>query len=355
MKSVRTHSEFRPETSQALADMKHKLLSWAGLAAIFILLLSAAVAVNQLYSLSLLMGAIHPAAGYAFLGAWALFLLIVIFRGYRLWAAPKIPQLPESEGGKHFNAYVSYRSKAMRAHPSHPDGSKKERDLRWLRTDMKFLEVDALNTTKQMAIKNFFIGAFAQNTSYGTTTSLMNNLKLVWSIYAMHHQEHSVKEFLVLLRSVYACLPLSDFNKEELPAHIKPIIQCSFSNTLSSLLPGGNLLTPFFLNLFLAGATNTYLTCLAGIITSRHCQMLSREDKQGIVQQSMFEASFMLKEIVKECNPILSVTISNAVKKAGIESLDTVPIPSTGSSVAQDIVSHLASSIKHIIRESGKE
>ena len=114
-------------------------------------------------------------------------------------------------------------------------------------------------------------------------------------------------------------------------------------------------MTPFFLNLFLAGATNTYLTCLAGIITSKHCQMLSQEDKQEIIQQSMFEASFMLREIVKECNPILSVTISNAVKKAGIENLDTVSASSTGSSVAQDIVSHLASSIKHIIRESGQE
>ena len=335
--------------------MKKKLMSWAGLAAIFVLLLAMAIAVNQLYSLSLLIGAIHPFAGYSFLAAWALLFMIVAASGYRLWAAPKVPPLADSEGGKHFDAYISYRAKAMRVHSAHPDANRKGRDLRWVRTNMKFLEVDALNATKQIAIKNFFIGAFAQNTSYGTTTSLVNNLKLVWSIYAMHHREHSIKEFLILLRSVYGCLPLSDFSKDEIPAHIKPIIQCSFSNTLSSLLPGGNLLTPFFLNLFLAGATNTYLTCLAGIITSRHCQMLSLEDKRGIVQQSMFEASFMLKEIVRECNPILSVTISNAVKKAGIDSLDTVPLPSTGSSVAQDIVSHLANSIKQIIKETGKE
>jgi hypothetical protein len=335
--------------------MKKKLLSWAGLAAIFALLLTASVAVNQLYSISLLIGAIHPVAGYLFLAFWALFFLIVAARGQRLWAAPKIPPLADKEGGKHFDAYIAYSAKTMRVHPSHPDAGRKGGDLRWVRTNMKFLEVDALNATKQIATKNFFIGAFAQNTSYGTTTSLLNNLKLVWNIYAMHHRDHSIKEFLVLLNSVYGCLPLSDFSKDDIPAHIKPIIQCSFSNTLSSLLPGGNLLTPFFLNLFLAGATNTYLTCLAGIITSRHCQMLSLEDRQSIVQQSMFEASFMLKEIVRECNPILSVTISNAVKKAGIESLDTIPLPSTGSSVAQDIVSHLASSLKHIIRETGKE
>lgn len=335
--------------------MKKKLVSWSGLAAMFVLLLAMAIAVNQLYSLSLLIGAIHPVAGYSFLAFWALFFTIVTTTGYRLWAAPKIPPLADIEVGKNFDAYISYRAKTMVAHPSHPDAGRLGRDLRWVRTNMKFLEVDALNTTKQIAIKNFFIGAFAQNTSYGTTTSLINNLKLVWSIYAMHHREHSIKEFLILLRSVYACLPLSDFSKDEIPAHIKPIIQCSFSNTLSSLLPAGNLLTPFFLNLFLAGSTNTYLTCLAGIITSRHCQMLSLEDKRGIVQQSMFEASFMLKEIVRECNPILSVTISNAVKKAGMDSLDGVPLPSTGSSVAQDIVSHLANSLKQIIKETGKE
>ncbi len=335
--------------------MKRKLFSWLGLSASFILLLTAAIAVNQLYSLSLLIGSVIPYAGYAFLAFWVLFFAVWAVGGYRLWTAPKVPPLADREGGKNFEAYISHLSKTLAVHTAHPEANKPERDLRWVKTDLKFLEVDALNATKTVATKNFFIGAFAQNTSYGTTTSLLNNLKLIWSVYAMYNRRHSIKEFLILLRSVYGCLPLSDFNKDELPLHIKPIIQCAFSNTLSSLLPGGNLLTPFFLNLFLAGATNTYLTCLAGIITSKHCQMLSLEDKQEIVQQSMFEASFMLREIVKECNPVLSVTISNAVKKAGIESLDTVTNPTPGSSVAQDIVSHLASSLKHIMRETGKE
>ena len=355
MKDGGTLLQSWPQTSHSSAGMKTKLLSWVALVATFLLLLAAAVAVNQLYSLSLLFGHIHPYAGYGFLGLWALFFIVVATGGLRLWAAPKIPPLADKEGGKNFDAFISYRAKSLPLHPSHPDAAKKERDLRWVRTNLKFLEVDALNVTKQIATKNFFIGAFAQNTSYGTTTSLINNLKLVWSIYAMHHRKQSVREFLSLLSSVYSSLPLSDFNKEEIPSHIKPIIQCAFSNTLSSLLPGGNLLTPFFLNLFLAGATNTYLTCLAGIMTSKHCQMLSFEDKREIIQHSTFEASFMLKEIVKECNPVLSVTISNAVKKAGIESLDTVPNPSSGSSVAQDIVAHLATSLKHIIMEAGKE
>jgi len=335
--------------------MKRKLFSWLRLSASFIILLLAAVAVNQLYSLSILLNSLIPFSGYVFFAFWVIFFIITVLTGYRLWAAPTVPPLADRVGGKNFEAYIAYMGNSLAVHRAHPDSGKKEHDLRWVKANLKLHEVDSLNATKTMATKNFFIGAFAQNTSYGTTTSLINNLKLVWNIYSRYHREYSVREFLLLLRSVYDCLPLSDFNKEELPAHIKPIIQCSFSNTLSSLLPGGNLLTPFFLNLFLAGATNTYLTCLAGIITSRHCQVLSLEDKQEIIQQSMFEAAFMLREIVKECNPILSITISNAVKKAGIESLDTVSAPSSGSSVAQDIVSHLASSIKHIIMESGKE
>jgi len=335
--------------------MKRHLISWLRLSASFIFLLLAAIAVNQLYSLSMLLERLQPFSGYAFLALWAIFFIITAVTGYRLWKAPKIPPLADREGGKHFDDYIAYLSRALRVHTTMPEDSRKSGDLRWVKTNLKLHEVDALNHTKTVATKNFFIGAFAQNTSYGTTTSLMNNIKLIWHIYSSYYRHQSAREFVQLLKSVYECLPLSDFNKDELPAHIKPIIQCSFSNTLSSLLPGGNLLTPFFLNLFLAGATNTYLTCLAGIITSKHCQMLSLEDKQEIIQQSMFEASFMVKEIVKECNPILSVTISNAVKKAGIESLDTVTAPSTGSSVAQDIVSHLASSLKHIIRETGNE
>jgi hypothetical protein len=335
--------------------MKSKLFSWLRLSASFIILLLAAIAVNQLYSLGMLINSVVPFSGYGFLALWGLFFIVTVMKGYQLWAAPKVPLLADRVGGNNFDAYIAYLGKSLAVHRNHPDGSKKARDLRWVKANLKLHEVDALNATKAIATKNFFIGAFAQNTSYGTTTSLMNNIKLVWSIYTKYHREHSFGEFLRLLRSVYECLPLSDFNKEELPAHIKPIIQCSFSNTLSSLLPGGNLLTPFFLNLFLAGATNTYLTCLAGIITSKHCQALSLEDKEEIVQQSMFEAAFMLREIVKECNPILSVTISNAVKKAGLESLDTVTAPTSGSSVAQDIVSHLASSLRNIIMESGRE
>ncbi len=335
--------------------MKKQLLSWLRLLASFITLLVAAIAINQLYSLSVVLNGLLPYSGYAFLALCGLFFAVTLFTGLRLWNAPKVPPLADRVGGNNFEPYIAYLGKSLAVHHAHPDGGRKEHDLRWIKANIKLHEVDALNTTKTVATKNFFIGAFAQNTSYGTTTSLVNNIKLVWNIYARYHRKHSIREFLRLLRSVYECLPLSDFNKDELPAHIKPIIQCSFSNTLSSLLPGGNLLTPFFLNLFLAGATNTYLTCLAGIIASKHCQVLSLEDKEEIVQQSMFEAAFMLKEIVKECNPILSVTISNAVKKAGIESLDTVTAPTSGSSVAQDIVSHLASSIKHIIMESGKE
>jgi len=56
---------------------------------------------------------------------------------------------------------------------------------------------------------------------------------------------------------------------------------------------------------------------------------------------------------VNDVNPILSVTISNAVKKAGIESLDTVTAPTSGSGPAQDIVSYLASSLRNIIMDSG--
>jgi hypothetical protein len=337
------------------ATMKRQLFSWLRLLASFIILLMAAIAVNQLYSLAQVLNSFISYSGYAFLALWGLFFAVTLLASLRLWSAPKIPPLADRVGGNNFEPYIAYLGKSLAVHHAHPDGGKKEHDLRWVKANLKLHEVDALNATKTVATKNFFIGAFAQNTSYGTTTSLINNIKLVWNIYAKYNRKHSMREFLQLLRSVYECLPLSDFDKEELPAHIKPIIQCSFSNTLSSLLPGGNLLTPFFLNLFLAGATNTYLTCLAGIITSKHCQMLSLEDKEDIVQQSMFEAAFMLREIVKECNPILSVTISNAVKKAGLESLDTVTAPTSGSSMAQDIVSHLASSLRNIIMESGKE
>ncbi|NTV91903.1 MAG: hypothetical protein HGA72_01095 [Chlorobiaceae bacterium] len=308
--------------------------------------------VNQLLLLASFLGTIHPVAKYLFLVIGSLLPVYAVFSCFRFFSSPSKPVLPESETSKQIQNYLDYLSKSIPTHHMHPEPLRKEKDLRWLRTNLKLLEVDSLNLTKQIATKNFFVGAFAQNTSYGTTTSLINMLKVVWEIYTIHHRDHHAMEFAALCRSVYRCLPLSDFKKEDIPAHIKPIIQSSFSNTLSSLLPGGNLLTPFFLNLFLAGSTNTYLTCLAGIITTRHCQMISEEDRSVIIQQSMFEASFMLKEIVRECNPVLSVTISNAVKKAGIESLDTVQSPSSGSTIAQDIVSHLASSLKQIIREN---
>ena len=317
-----------------------------------VIFVTVVIIINQFYTATKLLSSLHPYAGIFFLLFSISVFFVAAYTAIRLFSVPKVPGLPEHENAKGMELYTSYVAGRMPVHPMHPDTSKKQQDQRWVRTNLKFLEVDSLNITKQIATKNFFVGAFAQNTSYGTTTSLWNNIKLIWNIYTIHNSDQHPGEFIALVRSIYTCLPLSDFKKEDIPAHIKPIIQSAFSNTLSSLLPGGNLLTPFFLNLFLAGATNTYLTCLAGIITTHQCQLMTEKDRKAIIQQSMFEASFMLKEIVRECNPILSVTISKAVKNAGIDSLDTIQPPSTGSGVAQDIVSHLASSLKQIIRES---
>ncbi|NHQ59061.1 hypothetical protein G9409_00410 [Chlorobium sp. BLA1] len=331
--------------------MKRKASFFFFTALLAVILLLVVFTVNQLSSAATLLDALYPNTGTLFLLFSCALLATALYSGIRLFSLPIKPDLPDNENSRQMAAYSGYLAKRMPVHSKHPDASKKLKDLRWVRTNLKFLEVDSLNDIKQFATKNFFVGALAQNTSYGTTTTLLNNIKMVWAIYILHNREQHLREFILLVRSVYEYLPLADFKKEEIPAHIKPIIQSAFSNTLSSLLPAGNLLTPFFMNLFLAGATNTYLTCLAGIIATRHCQVITEEDEKEVIQQSMFEASFMLKEIVRECNPLLSVTISKAVKQAGIESLDTVQ-PSSGSGIAQDIVSHLASSLKNIIREN---
>ncbi|ASQ90973.1 hypothetical protein CHL67_08625 [Prosthecochloris sp. GSB1] len=332
--------------------MKGKLKTLALAASVFIGALLMIFMINQLYLFSGLLGALHPYAGYSvlFLGAAAFAFILV--HAYSIWMPPSRPAFPENETSPSYPAYARHLARTLCVHPSHPEPMLKNGDSRWVKTNLKLLEVDALNATKELATKNFFIGAFAQNTSYGTTTSLMNNLKLVWRIYRLHHRSAHGKDVLKLYRITYESLPLSDFHKEELPSHIKPVVQAAFSNTLSSLLPGGNLLTPLFLNLFLAGATNTYLTCLTGIISMRYCQALSEEDTGEILNRSKFEASFMLREIISECNPILSVTVSNAVKKAGADSLDRVQPSPGGGNLAQDIVSHLAHSLKNIIREN---
>jgi hypothetical protein len=325
-------------------------LLYSALAAITLVI--AVFVVNQLAAVATLLNSLHPDAGIFFLLASSLLIFFTLYSGLRFLVLPKKPQLPVNENAREMAAYVSYLAERLPVHPKHPEAAKGKKEQRWVRTNLKLLDSDALNLTRAIATRNFFVGAFAQNTSYGTTTSLINNLKVVWGIYTIHHRTEHFREFITLARSVYEYLPLSDFKKEEIQEHIKPIVQSAFSNTLSSMLPAGNLLAPFFLNLFLAGATNSYLTCLAGIIATRHCQTTTEEDKKEIIQQSMFEASFMLKEIVRECNPILSVTISNAVKKAGMESLDTMHSPSAGSGITKDIVSHLASSLKSMLKES---
>lgn len=332
--------------------MKRKLKFLLTTALVFILSLLLMFLFNQLYFFASLVGNLHPLAGYVVLGAGVLLFCVLVFSLITLWYPPSGPPIPDNEASPSYDAYIQYLAKRQPTHSMHPEPLKTDKDQRWLISNHKLLETDALNITKEVAIKNFFIGAFAQNTSYGTTTSLTNNLKLVWRIYKLHHRNHHGRDLLDLYRFTYESLPLSDFHKDELPSHIKPIIQSSFSNTLATLLPGGNLLTPFFMNFFVAGSTNTYLTCLTGIISSHYCQSLSAEDKAEIVRQSQFEASFMLKEVVKECNPILSQTISNAVKKAGMESLDSVQASTSGGNIAQDIVSHVAQSLKNIIREN---
>lgn len=338
--------------------MKRKARRFLYAVTAFLVTLLGVTALNQLLAFSRWLGSLHPDAPGWFGVATALLAALVVVTGYRFFTYPRRPRLPQDEHGASLPLLLSWMQRRIPVHHAHPDPAKNGRDLRWHRTNLKLLDSDAQETIREIATKNFFVGAFAQNTAYGTTTSLLNNIRLVWNIYIMHHGEQYVGEFIALLRSVYESLPLSDFRKEDIPDHIRPVIQASFSNTLSSLLPGGNLLTPFFMNLFIAGSTNAYLSCLTGIIATRHCHCITAEDQAEILRQSMFEASFMLKEIVRECNPVLSVTISNAVRKGGRDTLDTMQGGTQGSgtgSVAQDIVSHLASSLKSILKEKENE
>ena len=78
--------------------MKKQLLSWLRLLASFTILLVAAIAVNQLYSLSVLLNSLLPYSGYAFLALWALFFAVTLFTGLRLWRAPKLPPLADRVG-----------------------------------------------------------------------------------------------------------------------------------------------------------------------------------------------------------------------------------------------------------------
>ncbi|MEC9485973.1 MAG: hypothetical protein UMU76_00525 [Prosthecochloris sp.] len=332
--------------------MQKKLISLIRYGSILLLCFFLIFLFNQLYQFSALFHRLHPFAGYGILAAGSVAVALFAYRFHRLWQPPSLPPLPDTERAPGYGDYSAALARSLPVHPDHPDHSNRNDSARWVKTNLKLLEVDALRQVKQIATKNFFIGAFAQNTSYGTTTSMLNNLKLVWRIYKIHHRNHHIRGYMDLCRFTYESLPLSDFSKEELPSHIKPVIQSAFSNTLASLLPGGNLLTPFFMNLFLAGATNTYLTCLSGIISLRYNQAMTAEDQAEIIAQSKFEASFLLKEIVRECNPVLSVTVSKAVKNAGVDSLDSVQAASEKGNFAQDIVTHLAHSLKSILREN---
>ncbi|ARM30462.1 hypothetical protein [Prosthecochloris sp. HL-130-GSB] len=332
--------------------MQKKLLFLVRYSMVLALCFLLIILFNQLYTFASILESIHPALGYTALLAGSSSILYLAVISYRLWQPRKLPKMPDNESSPEYQRYVSSLGETLPVHPKHPKPDAAPRDARWTTTNLKLLEVDALGQIKEIATKNFFLGAFAQNTSYGTTTSMLNNLKLVWRIYRIHQKNQHIRGYLDLCRFTYEALPLSDFSKEELPTHIKPVIQSAFSNTLASLLPGGNLLTPFFMNLFLAGATNTYLTCLSGIISLRRSQALTAEETSEIVQQSKFEASFMLKEIVRDCNPILSVTVSKAVKNAGVDSLDSVQSAAEKGNLAQDIVSHLAHSLKTILREN---
>lgn len=333
--------------------MKRKLTLLLTIALVFSVVMLLIFLFNQLSFFASFAGQLHPFAGFAVLGTGIGIFCILAVSLFTFWRPfTRTPALPENEASSSFDAYLHHLGRTQPTHHKHPDPLKHELGKQWITTNHRLLEMDAMSITKELAIKNFFVGALAQSTAYGTTTSLNNNLKLLWRIYALYNKKHYARDLFSLYRFTYASLPLSDFNQEELPAHIKPIIQSSFSNTLSTLLPGGNLLTPLFLNFFLAGATNTYLTCLSGLISTYYCESLSEENRTAIAERSRKEASLMLKSIIKECNPVLSQTISSAVKNAGIESLDSVETPSSSGSLAQDFVSHVAQSLKQIIREN---
>lgn len=283
---------------------------------LFIICIFVIFVINQTVQVINLLTNIHPLLGqisfFSLIIIYTILLLIPIIIYFRL---PKALKPPEDDHSAELTIYLEKLSKRLKKNQYLKDFQLKSR--RDIEEALKILGTKANDTLKRNATVVFVTTAISQSGRLDTFTVLITQFRMIWQIAHLYYQRPTLREIVNLYSNVFAtALIAAELNEIDISQQVEPVVTSVLGASLTSAIPGVNLVAGIVTNSLLSGATNAFLTLRIGVITKRYCGSLSRVERSKLRKSASIEAARMLSVIVMNSAGNITKSIVNAAVKS---------------------------------------
>jgi hypothetical protein len=272
--------------------------------------------INQTVQVINLITNVHPLLGqisfFVLLIIYAILLLVPVIIYFRL---PKALKPPDDDHSAELTIYLEKLAKRLLKNQYLKDYQLKSR--RDIEEALKFLGAKSNDTIKRNATMVFVTTAISQSGRLDTFTVLITQFRMIWQIAHLYYQRPTLREMVNLYSNVFAtALIAGELNEIDISQQVEPVVTSVLGASLSSAIPGVNLVAGIVTNSLLSGAANAFLTLRIGVIAKRYCGSLSRVERSKLRKSASMEAARMLSIIVMNSAGNITKSIVNAAVKS---------------------------------------
>jgi len=282
----------------------------------FIICIFIIFVINQTVQVINLLTNIHPLLGqisfFVLLIIYTILLLVPVIIYFRL---PRALKPPENDHSAELTIYLEKLGKRLKKNQYLKDYQLKSR--RDIEEALKILGAKANDAVKRNATVVFVTTAISQSGRLDTFTVLITQFRMIWQIAHLYYQRPTLREMINLYSNVFAtALIAGELNEIDISQQVEPVVTSVLGASLTSAIPGVNLVAGIVTNSLLSGATNAFLTLRIGVITKRYCGSLSRVERSKLRKSASIEAARMLTIIVMNSAGNITKSIVNAAVKS---------------------------------------
>jgi hypothetical protein len=249
---------------------------------LFIICIFIIFVINQTVQVINLLTNIHPLLGqisfFVLLIIYTILLLVPVIIYFRL---PRALKPPENDHSAELTIYLEKLGKRLKKNQYLKDYQLKSR--RDIEEALKILGAKANDAVKRNATVVFVTTAISQSGRLDTFTVLITQFRMIWQIAHLYYQRPTLREMINLYSNVFAtALIAGELNEIDISQQVEPVVTSVLGASLTSAIPGVNLVAGIVTNSLLSGATNAFLTLRIGVITKRYCGSLSRVESSKL-------------------------------------------------------------------------
>ncbi len=249
---------------------------------------------------------------YSLLIVYVILILILIIIFFRL---PQALKPPENNHSTELTIYLEKLARRLQKNKYLKDEPLNTR--REIEKALQILDQEADLAIKRSATTVFVTTAISQSGRLDTFMVLIAQFRMVWQVATLYYQRPTLREILNLYANVFAtAFVAGELNDLDVSQQVEPIITSVLGVSLTSTIPGVNVVASIVTNSLLTGAANAYLTLRVGVISKKYCSSLIKQERQYLRRSASVEAARMLAIIVMNSAGNITKSIINAAVKS---------------------------------------